>query len=210
MRRKDQFTAPDSISMAQLLDETEALPRSFFDRPADLLAPDLLSTVIVNGDSAGMLVETEAYLGLTDLASHAFRGLTERTRIMFGPPGFAYVYFIYGMYECLNVVADKPGVPHCVLVRALEPLVGISQMAKRRKWPGPVCGLANGPGKLTLALNITRTDYGADLCAGPLQLRGWKKRPTFATEVTPRIGIKHNADWPLRYVWSKHPCLSKR
>lgn len=196
--------------MAQLMDETESIPRDFFQRPADVLAPDLLSTVLTRADTAGMLVETEAYLGLTDLAAHASRGITERTKIMFGPAGHAYVYLIYGMYECLNVVADQPNVPHCVLVRAVEPLVGIRRMAERRHWNGPPAGIANGPGKLTQAMSITRSDYGADLCAGPLQLRRWKKRPAFSIEITPRIGIKHNADWPLRFTWAKHSCLSKR
>ena len=119
------------------------------------------------------------------------------------------MYLIYGMYECLNVVADRPGVPHCVLVRALEPLAGISQMAERRQWKGPVVGIANGPGKLTRAMAISRAHYGADLCSGPLQLRRWKRPPKFAIEVTPRIGIKDNADWPMRFIWSKHACLSR-
>jgi DNA-3-methyladenine glycosylase len=196
--------------MAGLLEETEPIPRHFFERPADLLAPDLLGTVLVHGETAGMLVETEAYLGLSDLAAHSARGLTERTKVMFGPAGHAYVYLIYGMYECFNVVAAVPGVPHCVLVRALEPLVGISEMAERRQWQGPVWGIANGPGKLTLALRITRAQYGADLISSPLQLRQWKTRPSFAIEVTPRIGIKDNADWPMRFIWSNHPCLSRR
>ncbi len=196
--------------MAHLLQQTEPVPRHFFERPADLLAPDLLGTVLVHGSTAGMLVETEAYLGLTDLAAHASRGLTERTKVMFGPAGHAYVYLIYGMYECLNVVADRPGVPHCVLVRALEPLAGIPEMAQRRHWKGPLTGIANGPGKLTRAMAITRAHYGADLCAGPLQLRRWKRPPRFAIAVTPRIGIKDNADWPMRFVWSQHPCLSRR
>ena len=196
--------------MAELLKQTEPIPRQFFERSADLLAPDLLSTVLVHEGAAGMLVETEAYLGLTDLAAHSSRGLTERTKVMFGPAGHAYVYLIYGIYECLNVVADKPGIPHCVLVRALEPMVNLRQMAERRRWKGPTTGIANGPGKLTLAMGITRSHYGADLCSGPLQLRRWKCPPPFAIEVTPRIGISQNADWLMRFVWSKHPCLSKR
>lgn len=196
--------------MAQLRKRTEPIPREFFERPADLLAPDLLGTVLVHEGLAGMIVETEAYLGTTDLAAHAAHGLTERTKVMFGPAGHAYVYLIYGMYECLNVVADKEGVPHCVLVRAMEPLVGIQEMAARRQWKGPVAGIGNGPGKLTRAMGITRSHYGADLCGADLELRRWKERPVFAIEVTPRIGIKDNAEWPMRFVWSKHPCLSRR
>jgi DNA-3-methyladenine glycosylase len=196
--------------MVQVLDKTEPIPREFFERPADLLAPDLLGTVLVHGNTAGMLVETEAYLGLTDLAAHASRGLTPRTKVMFGPAGHAYVYLIYGMYECLNVVADKPNVPHCVLVRALEPLAGMDKMAERRHWHGPLTGICNGPGKLTRAMDIARSHYGADLCTGPLQLRRWKQGPSFAIEVTPRIGIRDNADWPLRFIWSKNPFVSRR
>ena len=190
--------------------QTESLPRSFFERTADILAPDLLGTVLVHGTTAGMLVETEAYLGLNDLAAHASRGLTPRTRVMFGPAGHAYVYLIYGMYECLNVVAAQENVPHCVLVRALQPLCGLTEMAERRGWYGPVTGLANGPGKLTRAMGITRDHYGADLCSGPLTLRRWKQKPNFTIEITPRIGIRHDADWPMRFVWQHHPCLSKR
>jgi DNA-3-methyladenine glycosylase len=99
-----------------------------------------------------MIVETEAYLGLDDLAAHAARGLTERTRVLFGPAGRAYVYFIYGMHECLNVVAEHDGSAGSVLIRALEPLCGLDEMRARRRWSGADCGLTNGPGKLTQAL----------------------------------------------------------
>ncbi len=175
--------------MRQLLARTEPIPREFFERPADLLAPDLLGTVLVLGDKAGMLIETEAYLGLTDAAAHSARGMTKRTQVMFGPAGYAYVYLIYGIYECLNVVAEKVGIPHCVLVRALHPLVGLGKDS------------CSGPGKLTRAMGISREHYGADLCAGPLQLRRWKRRPLkFGIEVTPRIGIRHNADWLMRFT----------
>jgi DNA-3-methyladenine glycosylase len=208
VHRQDQFTA-GIASLDQLLEKTEPILREFFERPADVLAPDLLGTVLLHGETAGMLVETEAYLGLSDLAAHASRGLTKRTQVMFGAAGYAYVYLIYGMHECLNVVAGETGVPHCVLVRAMEPLAGIETMAERRHWNGPLAGLGNGPGKLTRAMGISRSHYGADLCAGPLQLRRWKQRPSFAIEVTPRIGIRHNSDWPMRFVWSRHPSVSR-
>ena len=156
-----------------------------------------------------MIVETEAYLGLDDLAAHASRGITERTKVLFGPAGRAYVYFIYGMHECLNVVADHEGLPGCVLIRALEPLAGVPEMYKRRHWSGPVKGLANGPGKLTQALAITRLNYGQRLDQGGLTIRIWKQKPQFPTAVTPRIGIRECVDWPLRFVWAGHPCVSK-
>jgi DNA-3-methyladenine glycosylase len=201
---------PDVHSLDSLKRQTVALKISWFERPATELARDLLGTVLIHGKTAGMVVETEAYLGLEDLAAHASRGCTERTRVLFGPPGRAYVYFIYGMHECLNVVADREGEPGCVLLRALEPISGIGEMFVRRHWRGPVTGLANGPAKLTQALAITRQQYGARLDRGELAIRAWREKPSFNIAVTPRIGITKCADWPLRFVWAGHPCLSRR
>ncbi|MBV8551152.1 MAG: DNA-3-methyladenine glycosylase [Acidobacteriaceae bacterium] len=196
--------------MRDLLRETEPLAIPFFERPAQDLARALLSCVVIHGDTAGMIVETEAYLGLHDLAAHASRGKTERTKALFGPAGRAYVYFIYGMHECLNVVGEREGEPGSVLIRALEPLAGLTQMYERRRWKGRATGLANGPGKLTQALNITRKQYGQRLDRGELTIRGWRRKPAFHVAVTPRIGISEAVDWPLRFVWAGHPCLSKR
>jgi len=196
--------------MRKLLHETEPLKLSYFCRPAIELARDLLSCVLLHGKTAGMMVETEAYLGLDDLAAHASRGRTERTKVLFGPAGRAYVYFIYGMHECLNVVADREGTPGCVLIRALEPLCGLAEMYGRRNWSGATTGLANGPGKLTQALAITREHYGHRLDQGQLTIRKWREKPAFETRVTPRIGIKECVDWPLRFIWAGHPCVSKR
>jgi DNA-3-methyladenine glycosylase len=156
-----------------------------------------------------MIVETEAYLGGDDLASHSARGLTERTKVLFGPPGRAYIYLIYGIYECLNVVAGVKGTPGCVLVRALQPLTGLPLMYQRRKIKGKPFLLANGPGKLTTALDITRQQYGKRLDDGRLNIRRWRDEPIFETAVTPRIGISQCVDWPLRFVWAGHPCLSR-
>lgn len=189
---------------------TEPLGLEFFERPARELAPELLGCVLLHGETAGMLVETEAYLGAHDLAAHASRGLTPRTKVIFGPAGHAYVYFIYGMHECLNVVADREGTPGCVLIRALEPLCGLEQMYARRNWNGPATGLANGPGKLTQALAITRDSYGARLDRGALRIRRWRERPRFQVGVTPRIGVSQSSDWPLRFIWAGHPCVSRR
>lgn len=201
---------PGEYKLQKLLHATERLNLKFFERPAIKLAPELLGCVLLHDDTAGMIVETEAYLGLDDLAAHASRGLTERTKVLFGPPGHAYVYFIYGMHECLNVVAEREGSPGCVLIRALEPLCGLEQMRLRRNWTGAHCGLSNGPGKLTQALAITREQYGARLTTGPLTIRRWRQKPDFRIAITPRIGIRECADWPLRFVWEGHPCLSKR
>src|ERR1700751_4350785 len=108
------------------------LRRAFYERPTVEVARELLGKVLVHGPTAGIIVETEAYLGGDDLAAHSARGVTDRTRFIFGPPGHAYVYFIYGMYECLNIVAEPAGKPGCVLIRGLDPLCGIRIMFRRR------------------------------------------------------------------------------
>ena len=176
------------------------LKRSFYDRETSEVARDLLGKVVVHGATAGMIVETEAYPGGDDLASHSARGLTERTRVIFGPPGHAYVYFIYGMYECLNVVVGAEGTPGAVLVRALEPVWGIETMRRRRPAARKLQDLTSGPGKLTLALGITRAQYGADLTRGSLVLRQPAEPRAIEVDVTPRIGIRHCAERPLRFA----------
>src|ERR1700721_2127565 len=104
------------------------LRREFYVRPAPEVARDLLGKVLVHGPAAGVIVETEAYLGVGDLAAHSARGVTPRTRVIFGPPGHAYVYLIYGMYQCLNLVAEPDGIPGCVLIRAIQPVAGLDIM----------------------------------------------------------------------------------
>src|SRR5205085_5804605 len=130
-------------------------------------AQALLGKILVHGATSGRIVETEAYLGLKDRAAHAWNGITARTRVLFGPPGHAYIYLIYGMYECLNIVAEPEESPGCVLIRAVEPLTGLPMMRKRR--PGVKDHeLANGPGKLTIAMGITRAHNGVDVTKGSL------------------------------------------
>lgn len=172
------------------------LPRSFYSRTAVEVARELIGCVLVKGESSGRIVEVEAYVGENDPAAHAARGLTPRTRVLYGPPGHAYVYFIYGMYECLNLVAEPEGSPGCVLIRAVEPLTGMEQMRRRR---GLVHTeqLANGPGKLTIAMGITRELNGADVTKGPLLVTKGGKRAEIVT--TTRIGIRRATDWPLRF-----------
>jgi DNA-3-methyladenine glycosylase len=177
-----------------------ALPREFYNRPAIEVARALLGTILVHGTTSGRIVETEAYLGPQDRAAHSWRGMTPRTRVLFGEPGHAYVYLIYGMYECLNVVAEPEGSPGCVLIRAIEPLDGIALMRRRRR-PGArgIEDLANGPGKLTLALGIGRRHNGADFTRGPLIIHPSASAEKIDVGVSPRIGIRHCADWPLRF-----------
>ncbi len=200
----------DPWPLRRLIRESEPVTLKFFAKSAVDLARALLGCILLHAETGGMIVETEAYLGIEDLAAHASRGITERTKVLFGAPGHAYVYFIYGMHECLNVVANREGHAGCVLIRALEPLTGLAQMYERRSWRGSICGLTNGPGKLTQALAITRAQYGQRLDTGELRIRTWRSRPELQIAVTPRIGIRECVDWPLRFIWAGHPCVSKR
>jgi DNA-3-methyladenine glycosylase len=120
--------------------------------------------------------------------------------VIFGPPGHAYVYLIYGMYECLNLVVDAAGSPGCVLIRALEPVAGVDVMWRRRPSARRLEDLASGPGKLTLAMGITRALNGADVTRGALVVRSPAEERSFEIDVTPRIGIRQCADWPLRFA----------
>ncbi len=186
--------------MQALLEQTNRLDRAFYNREPIQVARDCLGKLLVHGETAGRIVEVEAYLGVDDQAAHAWHGLTKRTQILFGQPGHAYVYFIYGMYECLNFVAEPEGKAGCVLIRALEPLAGIERMQRRRPAAKRIEDLASGPGKLTQALGITRKLNGSDLVTGPLEVRTFVSQEPPDIAVTPRIGITHCADWPLRFL----------
>lgn len=190
--------------------ETEVLGRSFYERPAIEVARSLLGKILVHEETAGRIVEVEAYLGLEDPAAHASRGVTARTRVLFGPPGHAYVYFIYGMYECLNLVAEPEGRPGCVLVRALEPLAGLEVMRRRRPKAGSIEQLASGPAKLTMAMDITRRHNGADVTRGALTVRSPRGQSYLEIAATPRIGIRHAKDWPLRFLIAGNRFVSGR
>lgn len=191
------------------------LPRDFYARPTAEVARALLGKVIAYGGSAGRIVETEAYLGVddrgrVDLAAHSAAGVTARTRVLFGPPGHAYVYLSYGIHECLNIVAEPEGVPGCVLIRALDPVLGLEQMRARRPTAKTDTELASGPGKLTRALGITRREYGADLTCGALTVREDAGGGTGEIVTATRIGVSVCADWPLRFYIRDNPCVSKR
>lgn len=185
------------------------LDRDFYARPADEVARDLLGKVVVHGETSGIIVETEAYLGGEDLASHSAAGITKRTRVIFGPPGHAYIYLSYGMHECLNIVAEPAGQAGCVLIRALEPVSGLEIMRQRRPAARSTRDLASGPGKLTRAMGITLAHYGADLTCGDLLVESAPRTEPFDIVITPRIGITKCADLPLRFLMKGNPFVSR-
>ena len=180
------------------------LPKSFYDRDTELVARDLLGAIIEcrtpEGIAAGRIVETEAYLGEHDLACHAAVGRTARTAPLYGPPGIAYVYFIYGMHWCFNAVTRAEHEPSAVLVRAVEPVTGLELMRRRRPHARRDTDLTNGPGKLCLALGIDGRQNWNPLHRPPLLIRAGEAVADSEVEVTPRIGITKAAEWPLRWV----------
>lgn len=199
------------------------LAPEFFCQPTDVLAYALLGQHVVHvtasGISAGRIVELEMYRGPDDRGAHTFGGRrTPRTAAMFGPPGHAYIYFIYGMYYCLNVVTAPSGIPEAILLRALEPVTGIELMAARRGLavgePGSPAyrNLANGPGKLTQALGIGQSLYGVPLWRPPLYLAKGVPVPTAQVARGPRINIPYAQearDYPWRFWIQDNPCVSR-
>jgi DNA-3-methyladenine glycosylase len=191
---------------------TRALPRSFYARETLAVARELLGALLVHdtaaGRTAGRIVEVEAYVGEEDAACHAAAGQTARTDPLYGPPGHAYVYFIYGMHWCFNAVTRRRGLPSAVLVRALEPVEGLDLMRRRRsRRDGRE--LTNGPGKLAQALAIGPAQNRADLTRGPLTIcRG---EPVAERDVVwaPRIGIRVAADLPYRAYVRGNPFVSR-
>jgi DNA-3-methyladenine glycosylase len=199
----------------------DALPRTFFARSPVTVARELLGMTLVHespdGLVAGRLVETEAYDGPDDRASHARFGRTSRTAPMFGPAGHAYVFLVYGLHECLNVVTGTAGEPGAVLLRAAAPLVGLDLMRRRRGRPHePDARLAAGPGRLGVAFAVGRRFSGADLLDGPLRIvsaiaePGEPRRTIVAG---PRIGVAYAGEpWtsvPWRFVVSGDPSVSR-
>jgi len=197
------------------------ISREFYLDPPDLVARNLLGKLLVRTVGAGepmigRIVEVEAYFGESDAAAHAFAGKTARNAVLFGPPGHAYVYFVYGMHFCLNVSCEREGRAGCVLLRALEPICGLEAMAIARGLaaqgtlgPGSKM-LTSGPGRLCQAFGVTRTrDNGADLTSAEsdLQIRddGFLAQQV---QVTPRVGISKEAARPARYVLAGNSCVS--
>lgn len=184
------------------------LPRTFYLRDANTVAPELLGKLLVHrsaeGLTSGIIVEVEAYLGGQDKGSHSYLNRrTARTKVQFGLGGYAYVYSIYGMYTCLNIVTNLCDKPEVVLLRALQPVDGIEQMRKRRGNPEHDVDLCNGPGKLCQAMGITKAQYGCDLCGSELYLSSASPMHTIPVEnimVSPRIHIDY-AEECRDYLW---------
>lgn len=176
----------------------EPVPRTFFDQPVVELAKALVGSVIVSAVpgapvTAAKIVETEAYRGPEDLAAHSRRGLrTPRTEVMFGPPGHAYVFLLYGASWAFNIVAGPEGSPHAVLLRAVEPIAGVEIMAERRKKPSHSRELSNGPGKLSQALGLDKAHYGLSLSSPQLYIASG---PRVRVGSSPRINIDYAGPW---------------
>lgn len=195
--------ARDAAQLARRSRLGAPLPRAFYDRPTELVARELLGSILQCTTPAGVtracIVETEAYTGPEDPACHAAAGLTRRTAHLFGPPGVAYVYFIYGMYWCVNAVTRERGHGSAVLIRAVAPVHGLTLMHERRPRARHQRDLTNGPGKLCQALGIDGAMNGTSLRTGPIVIRRGGAVPDSDVSVTPRIGISRAADWPLRF-----------
>jgi DNA-3-methyladenine glycosylase len=184
------------------------LDRSFYERDTIVVSTALLGCLLISTiggtqkKTSGIIVETEAYLGETDPGSHAFKGKTERTTIMYGKAGTAYVYLIYGMYTLLNVVTEPVGTPGAVLIRALEPVSGIATMKERRKTDS-ICNLTTGPGKVTQALGITTAHNGLDMTGDLVWI---EPCTTGSIHSSQRIGV-HDTQ-PFRFFMT-NPFVSK-
>jgi len=196
-----------------------ALPRRWYLQPTLVVARGLLGKTLAHdtseGRTAGRIVEVEAYRGPADRAAHSSGGRrTPRNEVMYGPAGHAYVYFIYGMYFCMNAVCRPVGVPEAVLLRALEPLEGIELMRRRRGLSGgPEWRLCRGPGVLCRALGITRAENGTDLVRGPLRILDAPPVPAVHAARTARIGVGYagaDAARPWRFVVRGSPAVSGR
>ncbi len=192
-----------------------ALPRGFYSRDTIEVAEDLLGRVLVRETTAGRLavkiVEAEAYVGPHDKACHASKGMTDRNKVMFGEPGHAYVYFIYGMYHCLNLVTESDGYPAAVLIRAGEPLEGEALMRELRKKARSREGLTSGPGKLCMAMAIDRALNGADLCGkSPLYVEAGEPGGHEVVSCR-RVGVDYAAEYrdkPWRFYIKHNPFVS--
>ena len=212
-------SAASLASLGALALPGPALPRRFYERPAPRVARDLLGRVLVSRIggrlTAGRIVETEAYLGPEDGASHAAFRPSSRW-LFYGPGGVAYVFRAYGLNDCLNAIAGPKGTPGCVLIRALEPLTGIAAMARRRRRAVPdgqsapaLAALTAGPGRLTQALGITLASNGHDLRRWPLRIQGTPRHRSSDVRISTRVGITRSRHLRLRFSLRANPFVSR-
>ncbi len=195
-------------------DKLIPLKRKFYMNDAITVAVELLGKIIVrkirNRILTAKIVETEAYLGDLDPGSHAFRGITERNKVMFGTGGLVYIYFIYGNYFCFNVVCGEKGTANAVLIRAAEPLEGIHQMEFYRGKIKNKFELTNGPAKLCLAMNIDKKLYGNDLTDDKhIFISELNKKQNFDILTSKRIGLNKGAEFPYRFFIKGNPFVTK-
>ena len=210
-------TRPDNVRVVRnVRGVRNVLPRSFYERSTLTVAKELLGKVLVHrtpaGTAAGMIIETEAYIGEDDPACHAAPGPTKRNAPLYGPPGLAYVYLNYGIHYLVNAVTEAEGHPAAVLIRALAPLDGISLMEERRASNGrriDVHDLCRGPGNLTRALGISLTHNLFDLVSSPLIIEDRGHTPA-SVSWGPRVGINVGVDKPWRCWITGHPAVSGR
>jgi DNA-3-methyladenine glycosylase len=203
---------PNAAPKARRSSSGAPLTADFYDRDAAIVARDLLGAILEHrspeGIASGRIVEVEAYLGPHDPACHAATGPSARNRHLHGPPGRAYVYFIYGMHHCMNAVTREEGYGSGVLIRAVEPVQGIALMRARRG-PVPDRQLTSGPGKVCQALGIDLTFGGTPLHRGALRILRGATVPDEQVVITQRVGIRKAADWPLRFLLRDSPWVSK-
>ena len=205
-RHREVFigTAAPNQDPEQIARRLRKLPRTFYARPTIEVARDLLGMMLVHRTGGalriGRIVEVEAYLGAHDLAAHSSKGITPRTRIMYGPPGYVYVYLIYGMHHCMNVVTEQAGNGCAVLLRALEPVCNLT-------------GNAGGPGLLCKAMGIDRGHYGHDLESDDLYVAAPPRKPAITVVERPRIGVSYAGEWaerPLRFYIEGNRFISRK
>lgn len=215
MRRPE--TDYDALHNARFRWEKTLLPRRFYERPVLVVAKEIIGKLLVHrtreGTTVGRIVEAEAYRGPADRAAHSYGGRrTARVEAMYGPAGHAYVFFVYGMHWQFNVVTGAVDEPHAILIRAVEPIAGLSLMSKRRGMPATKRELTNGPGKLCAAFAIDGDAYGADLCRGSLFLAEEPQPSVRRVLRSPRVGIDYAGAWakkPWRFTEALNPWVSR-
>ena len=205
--------------MKNSLEINSKLPLDFYNQPLLDIAKEILGKVFVrkiqNKIFAGIIVEVEAYDGRTDKAAHSYRGITSRNKVMFEEGGLIYVYFIYGIHHCCNVVTGNKGIGNAILIRGIEPVLGIETMLQNRfgnikHSEKHILSVTNGPAKITKAFGIDKNNNGTSLCGNEIYLCDSNYPKDFKIVTTTRIGIKKSVDLPWRFYIKNNPYVSKK